>query len=543
MAADVGTPGGPRMSRSPPSRWPRRLRLPAGHPALGPLLAGALALALAVGAARLSGMPVPRVHDEFSYLLAADTFAQGRLTNPTHPYWRHFETLYVLHRPTYQSMYPPAQGLALAAGQRLGHPILGVWLSVAAMAAALAWMLRGWLPAPWAWLGALLAVGQYVILGREYGNGVVGYWSQSYWGGAVAATGGALVYGALPRLLRGRRVRDGLLFGLGLAVLANSRPYEGFVTALPACLVLGIHVLRRRIPGGTVLALALTVAVSAAAMGFYNQCVTGDPTKMPYIEHHEQYCTYFPIFMFRPPRSAPEWNHEILRYHHTVCKERLLERYGTPGGVLVQSLLKLKRLWLFFIGPLLTIPLLFLPLRRVHGPALAACGLAMAACLLCERSSPHYFAPTTAPLLVLIAVGMRRLWHMRIRARPAGAWIGAAVFVGLWAQTLAALPLPGRDCTAVSRFMGYRQELERDLARIGGKHLVFVRYGPRHSVDNEWVYNAADIDASPVVWAHAMREEEDAALRTHFRDRTAWRLEIDEDARRPVLRPDTAPVP
>jgi hypothetical protein len=132
---------------------------------------------------------------------------------------------------------------------------------------------------------------------------------------------------------------------------------------------------------------------------------------------------------------------------------------------------------------------------------------------------------------------------MRIRARPAGAWIGAAVFVGLWAQTLAALPLPGRDCTAVSRFMGYRQELERDLARIGGKHLVFVRYGPRHSVDNEWVYNAADIDASPVVWAHAMREEEDAALRTHFRDRTAWRLEIDEDARRPVLRPDTAPVP
>src|SRR6266568_8779834 len=172
---------------------------------------------LAVGARLvvlpIEPVPAPGIHDEFGYLLSGDTLAHGRLTNPTHPMWMHFESMTIIQQPTYCSAFYPAQGMFLAIGQVLfRHPFWGVLLSTALMCAAVCWALQGWMPPGWAFLGGILAVLRL---------GTFGYWTNSYWGGAVAALGGALALGALLRINRHQRVRDAILLAAGLTILAN----------------------------------------------------------------------------------------------------------------------------------------------------------------------------------------------------------------------------------------------------------------------------------------------------------------------------------
>jgi len=222
---------------APPARVLRLRRLRHAYLAIArrPWVAvtsiGLLVLAIEAGYGCAVRMPVPANMDEFSYLLASDTFARGRLTNPPHPYWEHFESCNIIQQPTYQSKYPPGQGLALAFGQAcFGEPSVGIWLSLSLACAAVCWMLYGWLPLRWALLGAILAVLNVSMLR---------HWGQSYWGGAVAMLGGALLFGSLPRLRRSPRWIYGLTIAAGLALLANSRPYEGLIAALPAAAWIG----------------------------------------------------------------------------------------------------------------------------------------------------------------------------------------------------------------------------------------------------------------------------------------------------------------
>src|SRR5687767_6048266 len=149
-------------------------------------------------------IPVPAVSDEFSHLLLAETFNLGRWTNPVHPLWTHFESIHIIHQPSYNSMYFPGQGAVLAFGVLLGHPWIAILLSSAAFCGSVVWALQAWIPRRWAFYAGVTAVLRF---------GVVSYWVDSYWGGALGALGGCLIAGAFGRLRKKASVSQGLVLG------------------------------------------------------------------------------------------------------------------------------------------------------------------------------------------------------------------------------------------------------------------------------------------------------------------------------------------
>jgi hypothetical protein len=491
-------------------------------------------------------VPVPEVHDEFSYLLAGDTFAHGRMTNPPHPLWRSLEALHVIQQPTYQSKYPPAQGVFLALGEVVsGLPIVGVWFSAALMCAALCWMLQAWVPARWALLGSLLVGVPIVLGGRPYPGGQLGYWSQSYWGGAVAAIGGALLYGGIRRVIRRPQILPALACGGGVVVLAASRPYEGLVLSLPAAaLLLGWLASRpreERMATGkrVLLPVACTLLLGGALMAWHNGRVTGRWTQLPFAEYSSQY-SVAPIFAWQRPSPEPQYRSTYMEAYHEW--ELAGSSHFTRGMAefCIDSFWRSVRAIRFHLGPAIAVATaLMLPwiVREPWGLfAVAVCLTELVGSSMTAFYHEHYVAPMAAMLALVGVQGLRRWAALTIRRWPTG---HALVLLLLFA-TFAFLARQWMKELREDSRSGYAWALERanlvkKLTSDGGKHLIVVRYGPHHNVHADRIANAADIDASPVVWAREMNPEQNAKLLEYFRDRHIWLLYVDDDNEPSIL--------
>jgi len=488
------------------------------------IVVGVTAILLRLAILPLQPIPKPFVHDEFSYLLAADTFASGRLTNPTHPLWPYFESFQIDQKPTYMSMYFPAQGLVMAVGQKLlGDPWYGVLLSVGLMCGSLCWMFQGWLPPGWALLGGLLAVLRL---------GLFSNWVNGYYGGAIAAMGGALVLGALPRMRRHAHIRGGLLFAMGAILLANSRPYEGLLVCGPAAVALSwqkqrfVEVARSLVP-----ALVL-LAVASGLMAHYNQRLFGSALTLPYQTNRMTYASA-PVFLWESPRPAPEYRSKAMHDFYQIWE--MNDFRGTLDGFAGKTGQQVATALLFFFGMVLLPPLFLVSRlfkdRRVRyllaATALFALGAGVNAWYF-----PHYGAPLTAAVYVLLLQCMRHLRHSR-QAGLALVRFAAVACLMLAGIRAYAAPLGLAIHRWPSMWYGTeplglpRAQIAAQLEAAPGKHLAIVRYSPDHPPFDDWVYNRADIDASKVVWARELHAAENPEVIRYFHDRQVWLVEPD----------------
>ena len=508
---------------------------------LSTIVVGLTAILLRLAILPLCPIPLPFVADDFSFLLAANTFLHGRLTNPTPLMWTHFESIHVTMLPTYTSMYFPAQALVLAAGKLLfGHPWFGILATSALMCAAICWMLQAWLPATWALFGGFIAVLHL---------GLFSYWVNTYHSaGAIGATGGALILGALPRALKTGLLRYWLLLSIGIGTLIICRPYEALLLCLPVSVAIGRWILRgANCPSPQVLmrraVLPIAVVVTALAwLGYYDYQAFGKATTLPYTVDRTTYAMA-PYFIWQNARPEPAYRQaEMRRFYYDEIE--VYKGIHTPSGFIPSTFTKVLFGVMFFAGVALMTPLIMIGRvfqdRRIR--FLLICVLVMAPGMLIQiYLIPHYVAAFTC---AFYAIGLQCMRHLRFWApdgRPAGRTLVRLTVVILLMMGILrvyAEPLhfpfseqfPGTwnfEWYGPVQWGGERAAIAEKLDQMPGKQLVIVHYSDKHWTPDEWIYNEPDIDASKVVWAADVGSNANAELLRYYKDRRVWLVQPD----------------
>lgn len=504
-------------------------------PGIAALLLAACAIIAYAIPTLLGHTPAPVIHDEFAYLLAGDTFASGRLSNPSHPMARFFETFHVIQAPTYAAKFPPGLGLTLALGYVLGLPIIGVWITLALAAVAIYWMLLAVVPRRWALLAATLAAVHPTVI----------WFSQTYWGGGLSVLGGALLCGSMLRLAT---MRDfsiakfaslGVIAGAGVGTLILSRPFEGMLTTMACGVAILAITFRRGIPLSSlcryIAAASVLPILVVSWMLYYDWRVTGQPLVMPYVLHTARYMIA-PLFFWQSLPATPIYPNDQMRQFHTVTE---YVEYANAVGWQGYWLGLLNRggliAWAYLRPMLLVIPLcaaVFAYRNRSRRRILLACLLISAFVLLthlliCPWMRIAYMAPLLGLVIVVITIGLRQIEAWRVNGQSVGRPMVRAIVVtqlvmggySLW------FAVHQNDRAQISQ----RKEIIENLQQQGGEHLILVRYAPKYSPMQEWVYNGANVDQSKVIFARELGESADQELLDYYPHRKTWLLEVDRN--------------
>ena len=434
--------------------------------------------------------------------------------------WRHFETIYVLQQPVYSSVYPIGQGIILAIGKLLfGSPWAGVLLANALMCGGISWMLFGCLPPHWAALGGLIAAAR-----------IPAQWEDTYFGGALCAFGGALLFGALCRLRTSPSKLMGFLVGLGWSIVWLTRPLESLLLFLFASGLIGFFIVRQRQPRRVwvwPVLLAASVPFSAGVVtALHDRAVTGSFTTTPYQLSQQVYGVPQSLF-WQPPIDEPAIRFKELRDMYDWQRQR---KDSTSQHPLRNYRTNFYNAWAFFVSAWYYIPIALLPFLWRDREVLTATAIIAVAFVASEAYPffyPHYAAAYTSVLFFLVMRGLMLLFAWKPRGIALGRLLSVFLIAGCLVMGLRIVSFKavlGRVPLPPPRF---RKQISERLLRLGGRHVVFVKYGAHHDFQDEWVYNTADVDGSPIVWCRAMGPDDDSEVARYYAGRSTWMVEVD----------------
>jgi hypothetical protein len=287
--------------------------------------------------------------------------------------------------------------------------------------------------------------------------------------------------------------------------------------------------------------LFVVLVVGGAATVYYCWRVTGSPTRLPYQVNRSTYG--WPEHLAILPAAIAVHRHKAMHDHY-LTEKATRSYYRTPLRFLGTWLEKINVTWRLAFGPMLSLPLLTLPLvfrdRRLRH--LLIFGVIVFFSYAAELFLyPQYVGPIAALLYALWVQAARHIYVCGVKKYPV-----ALQYMRL-TPLLCLLLIPGRVLAGplglTFSFWDDPQWAHREaravtaaqLEQMPGRHLVIVHYHPKHSSHEEWVYNRAEIDRAKVVWARDMGQDLNQRLVNYFKDYRIWWLEADDNP--PLLQP------
>ena len=499
----------------------------------------------------------PVYHDEFSYLLQAKTFLDGRWSYPRHDRMPElFDTMHVVNQTRYSSRYFPATGAYLAPFVAIDAPYLGYWIA-----------------------GALISMLIFAA-GRELSGNGVGLLA----GLLTAVSPGMSVFGNLllahhPTLLglslflwtflvmmRTGSTLPAAVAGIGLSFAMLARPMTAAAFALPFGLVfLGRLRLRddaSKTSLSQIAAMAIPLAGGFAVLVWQNVAVTGEAPTTPYGQFQSTYT----------PRHVYGFNN-VQRAEERIAAgeagtDRTFEKYDrwatnlTVTHSLVNVADRLLGSWRYALAavPLIAAGVVFVGCSHRDEPrwwliavAIVSMHVAHIPYWLNGVLEFHYVFETIPLWLLCLARSTQILFNTWRERRRSGlmAWWGLLIVAAVTFGRVSVPPLWAKSQSAVGRAvreMGFPKRIYHRFDRFvdetvtDKRALVLVEQDPAQ-IHLEFVHNHPSLsDDVPILFGRYRKEIDLDAITRKFPDRAIYHVQHRQQSFRLVER-RSAPAP